>query len=366
MHFTHAAERYRLFEIYCKLVNLGKVDDEELRNAQQNNQLKNFIQFRGSQIPPEIIDEDLAWFSSQQDFVAGSLKGSSRVWQSMPELLASDGLDGLDPRQKERAALFYCQIRHGFGPGTDEDNWLLLGFCTAQSSSHFSRIGHFYQYLTWSCTFPEFCRAMDTSTMVELFDKYGLRKQTQELRNLRPLLKSVGKWHQSVWDLKRFTMSDSGLPNRAVAIDYGFNNCHDSAIQRLELRAYYSRYFALQHDEVALHRACVEGSLEPFLANVLGEPPFPREILLNYYPLPDSDYMGMVADKVTICTKSDYTMVCDKLRADGNHSVVLTIPDDCDSFMQSSIADRAEHTSGSMTVKRTTFQGKVLKFISSE
>jgi hypothetical protein len=76
--------------------------------------------------------------------------------------------------------------------------------------------------------------------------------------------------------------------------------------------------------------------------------------------------MGMVADKVTICTKSDSTMVCDKLRADGNHSVVLTIPDDCDSFMQSSIADRAAHTSGSMTVKRTTFQGKVLKFISSE
>jgi hypothetical protein len=122
MHFTHAAERYRLFEIYCKLVNLGEVDDQELRNAQQNNQLKNFIQFRGSQLPPEIIDEDLAWFSSQQDFVAGSLKGLSRVWQLMPELLASDGLDGLDPRQKERAALFYCQIRHSFGPGADKDN----------------------------------------------------------------------------------------------------------------------------------------------------------------------------------------------------------------------------------------------------
>jgi hypothetical protein len=76
------------------------------------------------------------------------LKRVSRSWLSIPELLASDGLDELDPRQKELAALFYCQIRNGFGPDADKDNWVLLGFCTAQSSSHFNRIGHFYQYLT--------------------------------------------------------------------------------------------------------------------------------------------------------------------------------------------------------------------------
>lgn len=76
--------------------------------------------------------------------------------------------------------------------------------------------------------------------------------------------------------------------------------------------------------------------------------------------------MGIIADKVTLYTKSDYSVVCKALRADGNRSVVWTIPHDYYSIMQSSIANRAAHTSDSMTVKRTILQGQVLEFISSE
>jgi hypothetical protein len=367
LHFTLASEQSRLFEIYCKLVNVGKVGDDELRTAWKSNQLKTFIQFRGSQLPPEIIGEDLEWFSLHKDFAAGSVKGVSGLWRSMPELLASDGLDGVDPRQKELAATFYCQIRDGYGPHADADNWLLLGFCTAESSSQFTLIGHFYQHLTWSCTFAEFCRAMDISKMAELFDKYGLRKQTQKLRNLRLLLKSVSRWHQSVWDLKRFTMSNGPLPVPAVAEDYGFSNCHDGAGQRLELRAYYSAYFAKGLDEMALHRACVDGNLASFLVSVLGAPPFPSAVLLNSYPLPGCGHMGLIAKETPIfCTESDYLVVSEKLKADGNDAVVWTIPDEEDDRMQSLMADRAAHINGSMSVKRTMFQGKVLEIMSSE
>jgi hypothetical protein len=364
-HFTHAAEQLRLFDIYCKLVNFGKVDDEELRGAWKSNRLMEFIRFRGSQLPLEVIGGDLEWFCSHKDFVAGSMKGVSGFWRSMPELLASDGLDGVNPRQKELAAVFYCQIRKGYGPDADKDNWLLLGFCTAQSSSHFTRIGHLYQYLTSCCTFAEFCQAMDMSKMAELFDKYGLCKQTQELRNFRLHLKSVRRWHESVWELKRFTISNSNLPVRAAALDYGFINCHDGAGQRLLLRGYYSAYFAKGLDEMALHQACVEGNLAPFLASVLGEPPFPQSVLLNSYPLAGCDHMGLVADVAILCTKSNYAMICEMMRAEGNDSVVWTTPDEEDDRMQSFMEDRAAHTSGSMTVKRTMFQGKVVKSMSS-
>ncbi|KAJ2896266.1 hypothetical protein MKZ38_005720 [Zalerion maritima] len=50
------------------------------------------------------------------------------------------------------------------------------------------------------------------------------------------------KWHQSMWELKRFTRMNVADPFRAVVLDYGFMNYKD-ACQRMQLRRVYQEYF---------------------------------------------------------------------------------------------------------------------------
>lgn len=192
---------------------------------------------------------------------------------------------------------------------------------------------------------------METSTMAELFDTHGLGVETRKLRNFRPLLQHVRKWHESVWDLKRFVMSTAAEPERAVANDYGFVNCLDSAQERMSLNRLYRRYFDEGLDEMGLHRACVDGNLAPFLTSVLREPAFPPELLTNNYPLPRCSHMGLVAERVVMCTESNYAMVCEMRRADGDDSVVLTIPDEYDEGMQKLMRERAAALDESMEIK---------------
>lgn len=220
-HFISATDRLQLFRLYCKLVNVGGVDDEELRKAWRNDELKEFILFRGSQLPPGIIKEELDWFRMHDRFAANSTTDFGQILDTARDVLNSseedDPLNQLDSEAKQHAYMFYCQIRNGYVPDADEDNWLELGFCTAQGQSGLQRIAETYKALIERCTFTEFWRAMEDSTMVKLFNKYGLGPNIKALRNFEALLDDVGKWHQSVWELKRFTLLGGHEPMRAIA-----------------------------------------------------------------------------------------------------------------------------------------------------
>lgn len=52
--------------------------------------------------------------------------------------------------------------------------------------------------------------------------KYGLGPG---LRNFETLMSTVGAWHQSIWELKKFTHLPNPDPTRAAVVDYGFMNC---------------------------------------------------------------------------------------------------------------------------------------------
>lgn len=248
-------------------------------------------------------------------------------------------------------------------PSPNEDNWLDLGFCTAQTPSHHYNTGRLYNVLTNHCTFEGFWRAMEKSTMVELFSRHGLDSEIEKLRNFRTFMLSVGRWHQKVWELKRFTRLTDREPMRAVVMDYGFKNRHN-ARERLQLRTLYADFFAMGLDEMDLHQACVEGRLALFLESVLGQVPFPREFLLNLYPLDRCTRMGLVAERTILCSESDYPLVCQMLRAKGDQSVVWTVPDDCDD-MKTIVRERAAYLTGSMRVWRETFQGQAVEILSS-
>lgn len=129
LYFTRASDRIRLFELYCKLVNIRKVDDDELRQAWRTDQLRACIMRRCSQLPRHDISGDLQWFGSQIGFAANAETDFGPAVESAREVLGPTGLNALDSRQKWIAFLFYLQITNGYRHDSDEDNWLYLGFC---------------------------------------------------------------------------------------------------------------------------------------------------------------------------------------------------------------------------------------------
>lgn len=61
--------------------------------------------------------------------------------------------------------------------------------------------------------------------MLPVFEKYGLGRDISLLRNFKTLLYDIGKWHESVWELKRFTRVSGADPMKAAVLDYGFGHC---------------------------------------------------------------------------------------------------------------------------------------------
>ena len=246
----------------------------------------------------------------------------------------------LSPLEKRQAYIFYRQIWNGYVPDADEDNWISLGFCTAPDREGVSHLGDAYSSLVKRCQFEEFWRAMADATMIELFAKHGLGREIVGLRNFKDFMGVVAEWHQSVWELKRFTRMTDPDPIRAVVVDYGFMNCNTSR-ERALLREIYTDYFARGEDEMELHEACINGVLAKFLESVLGTLSVPHEVLANPYRLERRSHAGMVADRVVVCPESlveDVTLI---RRQDGRKGIILTIPDASDAAMREVIKDQA-------------------------
>lgn len=364
LYFTSGTERFELEQLYRKLVNEGGVGDEELREAWRNNNLKEFILFRCAQLSPYLIGRERAWIARQDGFAANSTSGSEKIWESGRRFLDAEDRklplhQLLKHEEKRLAYLFYCQIFNDFVPDSDEDNWIYLGFCTARNQEETKNLGILYRALVQRCRFEEFWKAMADSTMVELFRKYDLGSNVTRLRNFKTVIQEVGKWYQSVWELKRFIRSSAHEPTRSVIADYGFMNCHNPQ-ERLDLRQLYYEFFARGEDEMKLHQACIDGQLAQFLESIVGTLQVPHEVLSNRYPLEACAFMGMAARSVIVCPESLYEVVLKKQKADGGKEVVITIPDEQDEGARAFIQDRAAFTTGKVRVTQTECGGKSL------
>lgn len=304
-HFSSATDRIRLFEIYRRLVSVHNVSDDELREALKVDRIKECIIFRLSLSRLTEDREASEWLNQQQGFKAYA------VGQTLEEIIQDTArsildpedqdtpLEQLHPRAKLRACVFYSQIRNGYVIDAAEDNWLLLGFCTAPDDRAISLLLAAYTDLIRLCTFEEFWRCMQRSTMAELFAKYGLGQVIDGFRNFKNLLGATGGWYPSVWELKRFTLMKAARhPEVSVPVDYGFMHCINSS-ERESLRGLYREYFSRGEDEMLLHEACVQGLLANFLEPVFSNLAVPRDVLSNDYPLEGYDYMGMTAESVT-------------------------------------------------------------------
>jgi hypothetical protein len=287
---------------------------------------------------------DMQWLKNEEGFGSES-KGPSlaSIFQAAQRKLLS--LDEskmpimeLQPPEKQQALVFYVQSYSGFIPNVKEDNWISLGFCTAVNCESEQQLASAYRSLIARCSFDEFWNAMVESKMTKLFRKYRLTNQISQLRNFEDFMNIVKKWHQSVWELKRFTRMNVADPFRAVVVDYGFMNCED-ARQRMQLRAVYHEYFGRGEDEIRLHEACISGKLASFLESVLGSVEVRRDLFQNPYPLENCPLMGMVTESVLVQTQS----VSDRFSAvqEGDRKEVMIVPDSVDKKLSRWLHNRA-------------------------
>lgn len=366
LHFISAFDRQRLFRLYCQLVNRLGVGEEELREAWRQNKLKEFLLFRGSQIPCIGIRSETYWLSQHTGFGANTVSDFTKTFESGRHFLSDEDqklpYHRLQPREKLEAYVFYCQFLNGYLPDVEEDNWIFLGFCAAKDNNDNKRLAYLYAGLTHRCQFEEFWKAMATSTMIDLFRKYGFGPAVSELRNFETLMCKVGKWHESAWNLKRFTRLSNQAPIRAVIVDYGFCNCQTPQ-ERLALKGLYTDFFAQGGDEMALHEACIQGQLASFLESELGEIPFTSELLWNPYPLERCGHMGMVLESTFLCPES----IADKMKnlpEESDKERLITLPDEYGDDTLKFMEERATFLRQRMRVRTTVVDGMTLKSLS--
>jgi hypothetical protein len=210
---------------------------------------------------------------------------------------------------------------------------------------------------------------MRNSTTMTLFDTYGLGHDAGSVRNLSTLMQDIAKWHQSVWEFKKYTRTTEIDPTRSVQIDYGFMNCSD-ARERLQLRELYTQYFSHELEELLLHEACVQGRLASYLTSTLGPLSIREGILKNLYPLAPifgiqyPNYDGMSVKNVISCVASQYGLICAMVEADGEQATVIPMLDECDEAIQEQMQDQAAFTTGRMYGKRRLFDGKTVSSFS--
>ncbi|EHK49775.1 hypothetical protein TRIATDRAFT_181656, partial [Trichoderma atroviride IMI 206040] len=344
--FTSGYCRWRLFELYRRLITEWKVDEEELRSAVELNRLKEMLTIRCSQTGDPAMLSDMKWLESNEVFRANG-KGpgtTARFDAARKQFLSPEDrklpLVELQPPEKRQALIFYAQICNGFMPDVSEDLWISLGFCTAADPDSEQRLASAYGLLVERCSFDEFWNAMSESRIVELFGKYGLADQISNMRNFKILMAMVLRRHQSVWELKRFTRMNVADPFRAVIVDYGFMNCEDVR-HRIQLREMYREYFERGEDEMRLHEACVAGELANFLESIFGSLGVPPHLLSNPYPLENCPLMGMVTKHVIMCPESALDQVRTLKGSAMEGAEILTIPDADDAAMTRLIHEKA-------------------------
>ncbi|PGH13729.1 hypothetical protein AJ80_06234 [Polytolypa hystricis UAMH7299] len=159
MCFASGNNRWRLFELYRRLVIQCGIDEQELRSAVELNRLKEMLTVRCFQAGDPIVLSDMKWLESEEGFGAnGEGLGPTVLFEAArEELLSPDErkvpIVELQPPEKREALVFYAQVRNGFKPDVDEDNWISLGFCTAVEPESEQRLAWAYGLLVGRCRF---------------------------------------------------------------------------------------------------------------------------------------------------------------------------------------------------------------------
>ncbi|KZT41010.1 hypothetical protein SISSUDRAFT_1117864 [Sistotremastrum suecicum HHB10207 ss-3] len=128
---------------------------------------------------------------------------------------------------------FYLTVFGGTKPTVHSpEPWIKFGFCVEDKLDGDAvpwegPIQHLYSELMQRCTFGEFCKAFNTSCLVDLMDKHGLQERRLALPKAtefqRILLQSP--YHiPPIWGLKSLMIHPSEIQSSHV-LPFGFANC---------------------------------------------------------------------------------------------------------------------------------------------
>ncbi|OCH90738.1 hypothetical protein OBBRIDRAFT_887526 [Obba rivulosa] len=160
----------------------------------------------------------------------------------------------------------YC-FKH---PSPQSDCWVTFGFCVCDTENDELRLCRIYRSLRDRCSFDEFWRAYDMSSLMALFDsKECVEARSQQYRHLEGVLRGPPGHVDSIWELKRLAMGGSLDGTSRAIFDYGMDNCKEQA-ERNELAEIYIKFFARRlGDPMDLHKAACEGKIYEYLSGLM-------------------------------------------------------------------------------------------------
>ena len=216
----------------------------------------------------------------------------------------------LQPEAKRDCYSFFVMMHHHMHPSPDQELWYRFGFCVCATGwlgemalgglymaliigdkikdDMLPRVQRF-AYKNRGCTFTEFWKAYESSTLIDLMDSKGLREERLRLglRNLEYFLRQpINGMRESVWMLKQFLAEEESFkaPN-PLLVDYGFLYCKGYP-EIMDLKKVYQTLLE-RADALELHRACISGKIFEFAVQHMEVEERFRSLMKNPYPLPE-------------------------------------------------------------------------------
>ena len=282
----------KILGLFIGLVVYLEVGDRTLHCWQTKGTLKRNITKAFSVLPessrggyfPWFLAHDWIFEPSRPEAVRDPLQALKLSNASLlDETDRNIAFQDLQPEAKQQGLIFYYVLRNGYHPRPGMPTWISLGFCTCRDEESEGRLAFVYRQLIGRCSFQDFWRAMDSSTMPNLLARYGMDQTTKTYRHFDTLMVRTSPC-PSVWSLKAFCYGDESNPNLSVIADYGFMNCRNPE-DRLELKSVYRHYFDRYEDEMELHAACCRGQLFQYLHGFQQIDPKFQALMRNLYPL---------------------------------------------------------------------------------
>lgn len=309
-------EKSHLLGLYAGLFRSLKVEPVDLDRWRREGKLLQNIIEKFSQVPERSRGGYFPWFMRHTDLLDGSAsegEGGSLdsdthefiQWlecsrSSLPQGDRNKKIWDLKPIAKRDSYIAHAILLHGAHPhpgwiSTDLDIWYELGFCVSRDDHNERGLGGIYNTLTGgnkrpvdysrslgveykgpppipTCTFEEFWHAYDSGKLVQLMDRYGLRRRRLEYKHLSTFLSTPpGSSRPSVWRLRHLLALDNTFQFPAqmaeAARHYGLTS-PTAAKERIILIEIYRRILSAG-DPLDLHNARRRGDVWTYVQSLV-------------------------------------------------------------------------------------------------
>jgi hypothetical protein len=209
---------------------------------------------------------------------------------SLGPLPATDSVQPLhkrEPGTKRDVALLIETVSHGNLLPKHESAWYSFGFVCTQDEEEERRLAGLYSVIIQEAnSFCELQHALETHTLVVLFDTKGYSNFRKLFPYLEAFLTGPPEQRLTVWRLKQFIHdTDNTNPPACLQRDYGFKFCKFRE-EVVRLKTIYSKVLDTMEPK-NLHSACVHGRLfETAMCAGVSIHAKDKRLMQNDYPSP--------------------------------------------------------------------------------